>query len=83
VTGPPAWLRRLRRNLAMPFPWPARRARHAAIASARKQKERSQAGAADADAVRLQIEALRERNHFAALIAQDIIRRHTGGQRGN
>ncbi len=66
----------------MPFPWPARHVRHAAIASARRQKERSQAGAADADAVRLQIEALRTQNHFAALIAEDIIRRYTGGQRG-
>jgi len=66
----------------MPFPWPARRVRHAAIAAATRQKERSQKGAADADAVRLQIEALRAQNHFAALIAEDIIRRHTGGQRG-
>jgi hypothetical protein len=66
----------------MPFPWPARRVRHAAIAAARQQKERSQAGAAHADTVRLQIEALRKQNHFAAIIAEDIIRRHTGGQRG-
>jgi hypothetical protein len=79
VTGMAAWLRR---NLGMPFPWPRRRVRHAAIAAARRQKERSQAGAADADAVRLQIEALREQNHFAAAIVEDIIRRHTGGQRG-
>lgn len=64
----------------MPFPWPARSSRHAAIAAARRQKERSQAGAADADTVRRQIEALREQNHFAALIAEDIIRRHAGGQ---
>ena len=66
----------------MPFPWPARHVRHAAIAAARRQKERSQKGAADANAVRRQIEELRQRNHFAALIAEDIIRRHTGGQRG-
>ena len=32
--------------------------------------------------LRLQIEALRTQNHFAALIAEDIIRRYTGGQRG-
>jgi hypothetical protein len=66
----------------MPFPWPRRHVRHEAIAAARQQKERSQAGAADADAVRLQIEELRKQNHFAAIIAEDIIRRHTGGQRG-
>jgi hypothetical protein len=64
----------------MPFPWPARHARHAAIAAARKQKERSQAGAAHADALRLQIEELRERNHFASIIADEIIRRHNRGQ---
>jgi hypothetical protein len=64
----------------MPFPWPGRHIRHAAIAAARRQKEHSQAGAADADIVRLQIEALRKQNHFAALIAEDIIRRHTGEQ---
>lgn len=66
----------------MPFPWPARHVRHAAIAAARRQKERSQKGAADADAVRLQIEELRKQNGFAAILAEDIIRRHTGGQRG-
>lgn len=66
----------------MPFPWPAKTRRHEAIAAARAEKDRSRAGAADADVVRLQIEALRERNHFAALIAEDIIRRHTGGRRG-
>lgn len=66
----------------MPFPWPRRHVRHAAIAAARRQKERSQAGAADAETVRRQIEELRERNHFAFLIAADIIRRNTRGEQG-
>jgi hypothetical protein len=73
---PPEWLRRWR----VPFPWPGRSDRHAAIASARKEKERSQAGAAHADRLRQQIEAMREQNHFADLIASDIIRRHSGGK---
>jgi hypothetical protein len=64
----------------MPFPWPARSSRHAAIAAARRQKERSRESAADAEAVRRQIEALREQNHFAAILAEDIIRRHAGGR---
>lgn len=63
----------------MPFPWPARHVRHAAIASARKQKERSQAGAARADVLRLQIEALREQNHFASALVDQIIQRHSEG----
>ena len=66
----------------MPFPWPDRHVRHAAIAEARKQKERSQDGAARAEALRRQIEALREQNHFASAIADQIISRHnrdTGG----
>jgi hypothetical protein len=63
----------------VPFPWPGRHDRHAAIASARAEKEQSQAGAAHADAVRRQIEAMREQNHFAAAIVQDIIRRHERG----
>jgi hypothetical protein len=63
----------------MPFPWPDKSSRHEAIAEARRQKERSQAGAADADAVRLQIEALREQNHFAGIIVDQIIRRRAEG----
>lgn len=66
----------------MPFPWPARHIRHAAIAAARRQKERSQASRARADALRLQIEALREQNHFASALIDEIIRRHTGRQEG-
>jgi hypothetical protein len=62
----------------MPFPWPGRTSRHEAIASARAERRRSQAGAASARAVRADIEAMWEQNHFAATIAEDIIRRHRG-----
>jgi hypothetical protein len=70
------WLRRI---AAMPFPWPDKSSRHAAIAAARRQKERSQAGAKHADTLRLQIEALREQNHFASAIVDQIIRRRSEG----
>lgn len=63
----------------MPFPWPDKSSRHTAIAAARQQKARSQAGAARADQLRLQIEALRDQNHFANAIVEDIIRRHARG----
>jgi hypothetical protein len=63
----------------MPFPWPDKDSRHAAIAAARRQKERSQAGAARAEALRRQIEEMREQNHFASALTDQIIRRHSRG----
>lgn len=63
----------------MPFPWPAKNHRHEAIAAARAEKDRSQAGAARAEILRGQIEAMREQNHFAALLAEQIINRHREG----
>jgi hypothetical protein len=63
--------------LAMPFPWPARSSRHEVIAAARAERERSQAAAADAAVITGQIRALAAENHFAARIAEDIIRRHS------
>jgi hypothetical protein len=79
VTGPTAWLRRI---VPMPFPWPARSRRHEAIEAARREKERSQAGAVHAATIRRQIEAIAETNHFAEVIARDIIHRHSRGGRG-
>jgi hypothetical protein len=64
----------------MPFPWPAKSRRHEAIAAARAEKDRSRAGAARAEVLTRQIDAMREQNHFAALLADQIIQRH---QRGN
>jgi hypothetical protein len=65
--------------MAMPFPWPDRGRRHAAIAEARAEKNRSQAGAARAEILRRQIETMREQNHFAAALADQIIQRHREG----
>ena len=66
----------------MPFPWPAKTSRHAAIAAARAEKERSKAGAARAELLRRQIEAMRQQNHFASSLADQIIARHARGNGG-
>lgn len=79
MTSARAWIRRL---MAMPFPWPDRGRRHAAIAAARREKEQSQDGALRAEALRRQIEAMREQNHFASAIADQIIARHRGYREG-
>jgi hypothetical protein len=63
----------------MPFPWPAKNRRHAAIAAARAEKDRSRAGRARAEVLTRQIEAMREQNHFASAIVEQIIQRHTEG----
>lgn len=63
----------------MPFPWPAKNRRHEAIAAARAEKDRSQAGAERAEVLRRQIEAMREQNHFASIVVDQIIRRHREG----
>ncbi len=63
----------------MPFPWPDKSRRHAAIAAARAEKDRSRAGAARAEALRRQIETMREQNHFASIIVDQIISRHQEG----
>lgn len=68
------WLRRLP---SMPFPWPAKSRRHEAIAAARAEKDRSRAGRARAEVLTRQIEAMREQNHFASIIVDQIIQRHS------
>ena len=70
------WLRRIP---SMPFPWPAKNRRHEAIAAARAEKDRSQAGAERAEVLRRQIEAMREQNHFASIVVDQIIRQHREG----
>jgi len=62
----------------MPFPWPGKTSRHAAIAAARAEKDRSRAGAARAELLARQIESMRQQNHFASLLA-DQIQRHAHG----
>ena len=67
----------------MPFPWHARSTRHEAIAAARGEKEQSLGDLADAIVIQRQIERMARQNHFAAAIADQIIRRHTQGQGGS
>lgn len=68
------------RLMSMIFPWPARAQRLAAISHARDQKERSRQGASHAAAIERDIERIRQENHFAARIAEQIIQGHGGGQ---
>ena len=56
------------------LPWPSRRDRKAAISAARREKEHSQAAAGRAADVERQIRRMAEDNHFASLIADQIMR---------
>jgi hypothetical protein len=58
----------------MVFPWPSRQSRQAAITAARHEKERSRTSARHAAAIQRDIERIREENHFAARIADQIMR---------
>jgi len=60
--------------MAVILPWPLRHQRQAAISDARDQKERSRAGAAHAAAIAQDIERIRRENHFAAAIAEQLMR---------
>lgn len=70
-----------REAISRMLPWEPRAHRRAAIDAARAEKERSREAAADARAVKRQIERLAEANHFADIIAHDIIHgRRKGGR---
>ena len=64
----------------MLLPWPARHQRQAAISAARDQKERSRESASHAAAIGADIARMAERNHFAAIITEEIMRQHRRGQ---
>jgi len=68
----------LGRVASLIFPWPSREQRQAAISDARDQKERSRVSAGHATAIERDIERLAERNHFAVLIAEQIMRDRHG-----
>lgn len=65
--------------VAMLLPWPAREHRQAAVEAARAEKERSRKGAADAAVISAAIERLAAQNHFATLLAEQIVRQHRRG----
>lgn len=64
------------------FPWPSRQRRQEAIGQARDQKERSRSSAAHAALIERDIERMADRNHFAALIAEQLVQqqRHPRGE---
>ena len=72
--------RLLGRMMAVILPWPSRTSRQQAITAARDQKERSRAGADHAAAIERDITAMAERNHFAGLLAEEIMRQRRGRQ---
>ena len=58
----------------MLLPWPARHERQEAVSAARAEKEQSQARAAHAAVIEQDIQRIREGNHYAAVIAEQIMR---------
>lgn len=70
-------------RLAAAFlPWPPRPERQEAIRHARAEKEHSQASAAQAAAIEQDIDRIRHENHFAAAIAETLMRGHRNGTTG-
>ena len=67
---------RLGKAVAMLLPWPSRTQRHAAIEAARQEKLRSRSSAAQAADLEAAIARMAAENHWSALIAEQIARRH-------
>ena len=74
-------MNRLRRVVALLLPWPGKSTRTAAIEAARRQKETSRQGAAHAAVIGQDIERMARENHFAELIARQIMQGHRGEDR--
>lgn len=68
--SPLAWARNTVSRLR---PWPARRERKAAIERAKGERERSEHARAHAVGVQVRLEKMARENHFAEVIAQEII----------
>jgi hypothetical protein len=64
----------------MLFPWPHRDERTAAVHAAAAEKDRSCRDAAVAAKLERQIAAMAEENHFAEVLASQIIARHKGAR---
>ena len=60
----------------MLLPWPSRDQRRAAVEAARQEKLRSQSAAAHAADIEQALERMAAENHFAASIAEQVMRRH-------
>jgi hypothetical protein len=70
------WLRRL---MGMLLPWAPRQQRQEAIREARREKERSRLEAAHAAMIERDITRMAEANHFASLIADQLMQQRRGG----
>jgi hypothetical protein len=64
--------------MARLLPWPLRHQRAQAIEAARRQKEVSRSSAAHARVIGRDIERMAEANHFAELIARQIMQGRGG-----
>jgi hypothetical protein len=64
----------MRRVMSVIFPWPARHVRQEAILDARREKELSQDSARRAAVIERDITRIRAGNHYAAVIAAQIMR---------
>jgi hypothetical protein len=60
----------------MLLPWPPRYQRREAISDARREKERSRSSAAHAAVIGRDITRMAEANHFASILADEIMRQH-------
>jgi hypothetical protein len=69
-------MKALGRLMSAIFPWPSRGSRRAAISDARREKERSRSSAAHAAVISRDIEHMREANHFASAIADQIMQQY-------
>jgi transcription elongation GreA/GreB family factor len=72
-------LRYLRRLMSMLVPWTPRQQRRDAISDARREKERSRSSAAHAATIERDIARMAEANHFAQILADQIMQHHRGG----
>ena len=68
--------------LSKMFPWPAKHERKAAVKAARDEHQASREQAARSRIVKQQIDRLSGANHYADIIAGDIIHGHKGGRGG-
>lgn len=65
------------------FPWPTRAERRRRIETARAGAQASRRDADKAARIERDLKRIVEENHFAASIAEQIIRRHTQGNGGS
>ena len=69
------WFREAARKIiTVIFPWPGRHERAMTIAAARRERERSEVEARNAEILKHRLHKMAAENHFADMIADQIIR---------